>query len=70
MGREPRSKEAVDSSASRERSDLSGRPDQVADELKKLVATLRENLGSVPGSPSSALGRLWVSGCLRRCSAR
>ena|SRR5260370_27463984 len=38
----------------RESLDLTGLPAPVADELRKLVAALRDNLGSVPSSPSSA----------------
>jgi hypothetical protein len=54
MSSEPESKESVGPSAPRESLDLTGLPAPVADELKKLVAALRENLGSVPSSPSSA----------------
>jgi hypothetical protein len=54
MSSEPESKESDDPSASRESLDLTGLPTSVADGLRKLVAALRDNLGSVPSSPSSA----------------
>jgi hypothetical protein len=53
MGIEPQSKDSAGPSVSRESLDLTGLPAPVADELRKLVAILRDNLGSVPSFPSS-----------------
>ena len=54
MSSEPETNNPAAPSASRESLDLTGLPAPVADELKKLVVALRDNLGSAAGSPSSA----------------
>jgi hypothetical protein len=53
MSIEPESKDSVGPSISRESLDLTGLPAPVADELRKLVTTLRDNLGSAPSFPGS-----------------
>jgi hypothetical protein len=53
MSTEPQSQDSASPSVSRESLDLSGLPAPVADELRKLVTTLRDNLGSVPSFPGS-----------------
>ncbi len=53
MSIEPESKDPAGPSVSRESLDLTGLPVPVADELRKLVATLRDNLGSAPSFPHS-----------------
>jgi hypothetical protein len=53
MSIEPESKDSADPSVSRESLDLTGLPAPVADELRKLVATLRDNLGSMPSFSNS-----------------
>jgi hypothetical protein len=63
MSSELESKDSAGPSASRESLDLTGLPASVADELKKLVAAFRENLGPTPLLPSSATGEppeAWV----------
>ena len=54
MSVEPESKDSAGPSVSRESLDLTGLPAPVADELRKLVAALRDNLVHVPRPPSSA----------------
>jgi hypothetical protein len=53
MSIEPRSQDCAGPSVARESLDLSGLPAPVADELRKLVTTLRENMGAVPSDPGS-----------------
>jgi hypothetical protein len=53
MSSELESKDSAGPSASHESLDLTGLPAPVADELKRLVAALRENLRSAPSSPGS-----------------
>jgi hypothetical protein len=50
---EPESNDSAGLSASRETLDLTGLPAPVANELRKLVSTLRDSLGSVPSVPGS-----------------
>ena len=54
MSSEPEANNPAGPSGSRESVDLTGLPGPVADELKKLVVALRDNLGSAAGSPNSA----------------
>lgn len=51
MRREPESQDPAVPLVSGESLDLTGLPTPIADELRKLVATLRDNLGPVPGFP-------------------
>ena len=53
MSVEPASKDPAGPYVSRESLDLTGLPAPVADELRKLVTTLRDNFGPVPSFPSS-----------------
>ena len=53
MSIEPESKDSAGPSVSRESLDLTGLPASVADELRKLVATLRDHFGSAPSFPGS-----------------
>jgi len=53
MRTEPESQDPIVPAVSGESLDLTGLPAPVADELRKLVAALRDNLGSVPSSPHS-----------------
>ncbi len=53
MSIEPESQDSAGPFVSRESLDLSGLPAPVADELRKLVTTLRDNLESVPSGPNS-----------------
>ncbi len=50
---QPESRDRAGPSASREALDLTGLPAPVADELRKLVATLRDSLGPVPSFSGS-----------------
>ena len=54
MSIEPESQDSAVRSVSGESLDLTGLPAPVADELRKLVATLRDNLGPVPSFPRPA----------------
>ena len=53
MSIEPESKDSAGPSVSPESLDLTGLPAPVAEELRKLVAILRDNLVHVPSLPSS-----------------
>jgi hypothetical protein len=54
MNIEPESKDAIGPSVSAQSLDLTGLPAPVAEELRKLVATLRDNLVPGPGPTASA----------------
>ena len=56
MSIEPESKDTAGPSGSRESLDLTGLPAPVADELKKLVALIRDNLAPAPSLPTPSAG--------------
>jgi hypothetical protein len=53
MSIEPESKDSAGPPVSPQNLDLTGLPAAVADELRKLVATLRDTLAHAPGLPTS-----------------
>ena len=56
MSIDPESKDSAGPSISTQSLDLTGLPAPVADELRKLVAALRDNLVHVPSAPGSSAG--------------
>jgi hypothetical protein len=56
MSIDPESKDSAGPSVAPESLDLTGLPVPVADELRKLVAALRDNPVQVPSVPSSSAG--------------
>lgn len=68
MSIEPESRDSASPSASRESLDLSGLPAPVAEELRRLVAALRDNLSSSP-SPSGSVANEPPEAWARRLQA-